>query len=145
MNKKEVDISLVSRQFEDPDDLNDFEQTEVLTQGTLEETENGFIVEYEETEASGFEGCVTTIELAGKDKVIMSRRGNAASNMIIQAGEKHYCIYGTLYGNFEVGITAREIHDLSDDKVKKLAFSYVVDVNSSLIGLFDLQLEVKMR
>ena len=145
MIKKEVDISLVSRQYEDPDNKEVFEQTEVFTQGTLEETENGYIVEYEETEASGFEGCVTSIELAGPDKVIMSRRGNAASNMVIKTGEKHYCVYGTLFGNFDVGVTARDIQDLSDKDIKMLEFSYVVDVNSSLIGLFELRLEVKMR
>ena len=146
MDKKEVDIVLVSRQYEDfDDDPVNYEQTEVLSVGTFEKTANGYLIEYEESEATGFEGCITKIESFGKKKVVMSRRGNVSSELVIEPGEKHHCVYGTLYGNFEVGVEARKITDKLTDEGGRLSFSYVVDVNSGLIGTFDIDIQLKLR
>lgn len=141
LNKKDVDIRLISRQS----DGEDTEETEVLSQGKLWRTENGFVVEYEESEATGYEGCVTTLETVGEDKVMMSRTGTVTSNMVVQTGEKHHCVYGTLYGNFEVGVAAKRIEVGLSDEGGSLFFSYVVDVNSSYVGDFEISVDVKAR
>ena len=146
MINKEVDIRLVSRQYEDYTEApSDFEQTEVLSVGTYEKTASGYAVEYEESEASGFEGCVTRIECFDSGKVIMSRRGEVTSEMVIEPNEKHHCIYGTLFGNFEVGVEALKIKNTLNDEGGTLFFSYVVDVNSSLLGTFEIDIQIKSR
>ncbi len=146
MDIKDVDIKLVSRQYEDfDDDPANYEQTEVLSVGTYKKTANGYVIEYEESEATGFEGCTTRIESFGKKKVVMSRRGSVSSELVIEPGEKHHCVYGTLYGNFEVGVEARKVSDKLTDDGGKLAFTYVVDVNSGLIGTFDIDIQLKIR
>lgn len=69
MDIKDVDIKLVSRQYEDfDDDPANYEQTEVLSVGTYKKTADGYVIEYEESEATGFEGCTTRIESFGKKK-----------------------------------------------------------------------------
>ena len=141
--KKEADIRLISRQFES--EGAEAEQTEVMSQGTFEVTEEGFGIEYEESEATGYEGAVTRLESFGTGKVIMSRTGSVTSNMVVHTGEKHHCIYGTLYGNFEVGVEARKIVNELTEKGGRLFFSYVVDINSSYLGLFEIEVEVKLR
>lgn len=141
MNIKEVDIRLISRQS----DGEDTEETEVLSQGTFARTDDGFVIEYEESEATGYEGCVTRLETVGSEKVMMSRTGTVTSNMVVQTGEKHHCIYGTLYGNFEVGVAAKKIEVSLDDDGGSLFFSYVVDVNSSYVGDFEIAVDVKRR
>ena len=88
LDKREVDIRLVSRQFEEQG--GEPELTEVMSLGTLEVTDEGFAVEYEESEATGFEGCVTRLECFGDKKVVMSRTGSVTSNMVIELGEKHH-------------------------------------------------------
>ena len=65
--------------------------------------------------------------------------------MTVQLGEKHHCVYGTLFGNFEVGVAAKKINVKLDDNGGTLYFSYVVDVNSSYIGDFEISVEVKPR
>ncbi len=141
--KREADIKLVSRQFDDPG--GEPEQTEVLSLGTFEVTDEGYAIEYEESEATGFEGCVTRLETFGGKKVIMTRTGNVTSNMVVQDGEKHHCIYGTLYGNFEVGVEAQKIDISLNEEGGRLFFSYVVDVNSSYVGVFEIEVEVCLR
>ncbi len=146
MDIKDVDIKLVSRQYEDfDDDPANYEQTEVLSVGTYKKTADGYVIEYEESEATGFEGCTTRIESFGKKKVVMSRRGSVSSELVIEPGEKHHCVYGTLYGNFEVGVEARKVSDKLTDDGGKLTFTYVVDVNSGLIGTFDIDIQLKIR
>ncbi|ADU22893.1 DUF1934 domain-containing protein [Ruminococcus albus] len=146
MDIKDVDIKLVSRQYEDfDDDPANYEQTEVLSVGTYKKTADGYVIEYEESEATGFEGCTTRIESFGKKKVVMSRRGSVSSELVIEPGEKHHCVYGTLYGNFEVGVEARKVSDKLTDDGGRLTFTYVVDVNSGLIGTFDIDIQLKIR
>lgn len=146
MDIKDVDIKLVSRQYEDFDDAPaNYEQTEVLSVGTYKKTADGYVIEYEESEATGFEGCTTRIESFGKKKVVMSRRGSVSSELVIEPGEKHHCVYGTLYGNFEVGVEARKVSDKLTDDGGRLTFTYVVDVNSGLIGTFDIDIPASAR
>ena len=65
--------------------------------------------------------------------------------MVIEPGEKHHCVYGTLFGNFEVGVEALKINTELDEKGGRLFFSYVVDVNSSLLGTFEVDIQIKSR
>ena len=58
MTSKEVSIKLVSRQS----DGNTKEETELISAGLYEATEKGYRISYEESEATGFEGSVTTLE-----------------------------------------------------------------------------------
>ncbi|MBP1532532.1 MAG: DUF1934 domain-containing protein [Ruminococcus sp.] len=141
MEAKDVDIKLISRQF----DGETTEETEVLSQGRFGVTDEGYFIEYEESEATGYEGSTTRLENFGTDKVTMSRSGSVTSNMTVQLGEKHHCVYGTLFGNFEVGVAAKKINVKLDDNGGTLYFSYVVDVNSSYIGDFEISVEVKPR
>ena len=57
MTSKEVSIKLVSRQS----DGNTKEETELISAGLYEATEKGYRISYEESEATGFQGSVTTL------------------------------------------------------------------------------------
>ena len=73
----------------------------------------------------------------------MSRTGSVSSNLIVELGTKHHCVYGTPYGDFMVGVNAKSIDSELDEKGGKLDFKYVIDVNSSYVGDFDVYIEVK--
>jgi uncharacterized beta-barrel protein YwiB (DUF1934 family) len=73
----------------------------------------------------------------------MSRSGSVSSNLIVELGKKHHCVYGTPYGDFMVGVNANYIHSDLGDNGGKLDFRYVIDVNSSYVGDFDISIEVK--
>ena len=135
--KKDVSIRLLSRQ----NDGSDTEETELWWLGTLEMTEGGYIISYEETEATGFEGSTTSLEFFDSNKVVMNRRGNVVSNLVIEMGKKHHCAYGTPYGEFMVGINATSIKSTVGADGGLLEFHYVIDVNSSYVGDFDVKIE----
>lgn len=139
--KKDVTISLISTQS----DGTDSEQTELITQGKYQKTADGYVLSYEETEATGFEGSVTKLAVTGSDKIVMTRTGAAASNLVIETGKKHHCHYGTPYGEFMVGVNAKEIRNSVTEKGGRLDFKYVIDVNSSYVGDFSISINVKTQ
>ena len=124
MTSKEVSIKLVSRQS----DGNTKEETELISAGLYEATEKG---------------SVTTLETEGCRKVTMNRTGTVEANLVVDIGEKQHCVYGTPYGDFMIGITAKTIRSDLDENGGMLFFHYVLDVNSSYIGDFEIAIEVK--
>ena len=136
--KKDVTISLVSTQS----DGIDSEQTELITQGRYKKTADGYVLSYDETEATGFKDSVTELTVTGSEKVVMTRSGAVSSNLVIEAGKKHHCHYGTPYGEFMIGVNTKEIKSSVTEKGGKLEFSYVIDVNSSYVGDFNIAIDV---
>lgn len=138
MGEIKVKIKLISTQS----DGYDKEQTEILTDGEYNITDTGYLITYEESAATGFEGSVTSLEVIGDNKVVMERNGEVSSNLIMELGEKHHCVYGTPYGVFEVGVDARRIDSKLDENGGKLFIHYVIDVNSGYVGDFEISVEV---
>lgn len=139
MKAKDVNITLISTQS----DGNDKQSTELFTKGKLFVKDSAIVISYEESEATGFEGSVTTLEVYREDKVVMERKGAASSQLIIEKGKKHFCRYGTPYGDFTIGVNASEIKSNLDENGGKLKFCYVLDINASYLGDFEIDIEVK--
>lgn len=139
MKSREVTINLISTQR----DGDEKQTTELFTKGKLAVFPDKLRIFYEESEATGFEGSITTLDVYGQEKVIMERKGSAQSQLIIEKGKKHFCRYGTPYGDFTIGVSSGEIDSSLNEKGGKLRFCYVLDINSSLIGSFQIDIEVK--
>ena len=139
MKAKDVNITLISTQS----DGNDKQSTELFTKGKLSFCDEKAIISYEESEATGFEGSVTTLEVFGNEKVVMERKGPATSQLIIEKGKKHFCRYGTPYGDFTIGVNAQQIDSKLTCEGGSLRFCYVLDINASYIGDFEIDITVK--
>ena len=59
----------------------DPDSTELMTEGTLEQTADGLRISYQETELTGMEGTCTTFEI-GPSRVILRRIGRASSTLL---------------------------------------------------------------
>ena len=130
---KDVLIKLISTQ----NDGEDSESTELITRGKFGREKDGYIIEYDETEATGYAGSKTKIKAfdSGR-KIAMERTGSTQSTLIAELGKKHHCQYGTPYGDFMVGVNTKEIKKELDSGGGQLDFSYVIDINSSFVGDF---------
>ena len=118
--KNNVLISLTSIQWQE-DEKN---ETELLTKAKMTH-ENGWdIISYEDTSATGFDGSVTTI------KVDDSRN---ASMLSLEIGRKHFCQYGTPYGNLQIGVYTHAIENTLAEN-GRLYLKYTLDLNSSYLS-----------
>ena len=137
--KKNVSIKLISKQS----DGEQSDKLELFTEGVFKFTKDNYEISYSETEATGFEGAVTKLSVIDGSRITMTRSEPAQSNLIIEMGKKHHCHYGTPYGEFMVGVTAKDIESNMTEKGGTLGFRYVIDVNSGYVGDFEIDIDVK--
>lgn len=119
------------------------EEMELITEGKYTKTADGYVITYDESEVTGFKGSKTVLTTVGNKQVTMQRKGSTVSNLIIEKDKKHHCHYGTPYGDFMVGITARNINSALEENGGELYFKYVIDINSSYISEQEIFINVK--
>ena len=106
----------------------DSDTVELMTRGSLVHKEGAYYIVYKETEATGYEGCTTTVKVAeDARKVSMLRYGKVPSQLIVEKGTRHLCHYETGYGAISLGVAADVIeHELTEEG-GKLKFSHTLD------------------
>ena len=104
------------------------DRIQLKTRGSFVRRGGSFFITYEESETTGYAGCVTTVKVAEDGRrVAMLRYGRAASQLIIEKGVRHVCHYDTGVGALSLGVAADEIeHALTDDG-GEVRFSYTLD------------------
>ena len=140
MNEKDVMITLNTKQS---DGLNS-EHMEIITEGKYNKFKDGYIISYKDSEATGFNGSSTVLKATQSNKVEIERTGTSQSQIIIEKANKHHCHYGTPYGAVMIGVTAREIKSCLNDNGGDLFFKYVIDINSSFISDYEVNINVKL-
>lgn len=118
-------------------------ETEVITSGIFRKINSGYELKYDETDATGFEGCKTTLKILNGSRIEFVRSGAYESELFIERGKKNFCLYGTPFGEMTLGCQAKNVESRLTDIGGKVSASYVLDINSALIGDYDLEIEVK--
>lgn len=117
--------------------------TELLTTGRLYRHKGTYLIAYNESTATGYEGSKTTLRLTDDGSIHLKRSGSTSSNLIIEKGKKHHCHYGTLYGDFMVGIATDQVSSTLSDAGGDLYFKYTVDINASYMSENEIFVNVK--
>ena len=128
--KRKVLLSILGKQsYQDqkPDVM------ELVTEGTMDFTNGGWDISYQETELTGMAGTTTTFEVQGK-KVILTRSGGVNSQMIFEEGRQHTSLYETPFGELPVDIqTSRLMHNLTE-RGGLMEIKYSIAVAHSVTG-----------
>lgn len=128
--EKEVLINITSTQSQEGEEP---EEVELFTTGTLCRSGEGWRIAYEESEATGFEGCRTLVEVTDDlRRATMTRIGPASSQLIIERGVRHQCNYDTGFGSLIIGVLGDRILSTLTEEGGLLEFAYSLDVNASL-------------
>lgn len=126
MKNDDVMITLTSIQWQN----GERSQTELVTRANLSKSGRTDIISYEDTEATGFEGSVTTIRIDSGKSASIIREGTANSALFLETGKKHFCQYGTPYGTLQLGIYTHEIRNTLA-KNGSIYMKYTLDLNAS--------------
>ena len=104
------------------------DSVQLMTRGSFVRRGGSFFITYEESETTGYAGCVTTVKVAEDGRrVAMLRYGRAASQLIIEKGVRHVCHYDTGVGALSLGVAADEIEHALTDEGGEVRFSYTLD------------------
>lgn len=123
--KSNVMISLTSIQWQDGEKC----ETELITQARHTKSGKFDVISYEDTEATGFEGSVTTIKTDGISAYI-TREGTANSVLSLEVGKKHFCQYETPYGSMQLGIYTHNVDNTISEN-GRLYLKYSLDLNAA--------------
>lgn len=136
--KSNILISLTSIQWQDDEKS----ETELLTKASCHRENGCYVISYEDTSATGFEGSVTTIQVDDNRNASIIRRGTANSALTLEMGKKHYCQYGTPYGNLQIGVFTHTIDNELENE-GRLYLKYTLDLNSSYLSDNEIILKIQ--
>ncbi len=112
----------------------DIDTVNLMTRGKFSYKDGSFFISYEESEATGYAGNVTTVQVENSDKVSMLRAGSMPSQLVIERGKRHVCHYDSGAGVISLGVAADEIISHLTESGGDLTFSYSLDTGSSHIS-----------
>ncbi|MGN0983213.1 MAG: DUF1934 domain-containing protein [Gemmiger sp.] len=104
------------------------ETVELMTRGSLAHKSGAYYIVYRETEATGYDGCTTTVRVTDDARLVtMTRFGKAPSQLVIEKGTRHLCHYETGFGALSLGVAADVIENGLGETGGRLQFSYTLD------------------
>ena len=126
--EKDVVISIKGMQkYEntDPDVI------ELVTAGRLARDGKSYTLSYQESELTGLEGTLTTIQVDG-EQVTLMRVGEFNTQMVFREGRRHLSMYNTPYGAMAIGVNTRHLLAELDDHGGNIEIDYCIEVDHAV-------------
>lgn len=117
--------------------------TELVTEGVYRMEGDTAHISYEDSEATGFEGSVTEVEVQGERLASIRRSGTATSNLVIETNKKHYCHYAMPFGEMVIGVYTHAIRNRLTPEGGELFLRYTIDMNGSYLSDNEIRLSVR--
>lgn len=138
-----VVISIKARQqyYQEQDQAPDY--IELVSAGTLEQTENGFTISYQESELTGLEGTTTVLQVAqNQNQVTLMRQGEVNSVMVFEEGRQHVSVYDTPDGSLAICVNTARLRSAMNDRGGDIEIEYSIDIDSAVSGVNRFQIHV---
>jgi len=105
------------------------ESIELVTEGRLSKQPEELLIEYDESELTGIEGCTTTLVL--KDNcVTMERNGTLSMQMEFAAGRVFNSSLNTPYGTINLHVFASRVESELKETEGRLSLEYELSMGS---------------
>ena len=121
------------------------DSSELFSRGEYRSHDGCYYIDYDESEATGFEGSHVQLCVKGSDVVTMTRTGRAFSSLVFERGQRHFCHYGTEYGDCMIGITTSSLHVQAEEDRRRNSGKYSIDVNAGLMLENEIKINVKKK
>ena len=126
-----------SHQGQEPDAM------ELVTEGTMEFTDGGWDISYEESELTGLQGVTTTFRVE-PDVVTLTRTGALRSTMEFRVGQAHDSLYQMDFGTLMLTVITRHLffdilpeggcidilYDIEIEKMESGCVEYHLDIRT---------------
>lgn len=121
----------------------DTDKVSLMTRGSFIQKNGSFFISYKETEATGYEGNITTVKVEASGRVSMLRFGSMPSQLVIEPGRRHVCHYDSGYGSLSLGVSADEIDNRLTEHGGNITFSYMLDSGEAQISRNQVKITVQ--
>ena len=118
---------------------------ELTTEGTLREFEGDYIVTYSDDPTESGEKTKTQLTIQKNGTVILDRRGDLNSRLIITQGERNNCLYSIPQGSMTLGIYGKEVKSNITSFGGTLKMVYSIDMNLQPLSDNEVEIFVEER
>ena len=115
---------------------------ELVTKGRLSRVGESYTLSYQESELTGLEGTLTTIQVDG-GQVTLMRVGEFNTQLVCQEGRRHLSMYNTPYGAMSIGVNTRHLMASLTDQGGDIEVDYTIEVDHALAGRNVFRINVK--
>lgn len=120
------------------------ERIELVTEGSMEKTPEGWEITYQESALTGLEGVTTTFQVIPQ-QITLKRVGKLNSEMVFRKGEIHNSLYQMEFGALMLTVCAKEVFwDLSESG-GTIDLVYGIEIEQSSAGVIEYHLEIKAK
>lgn len=118
---------------------------ELSTEGTLREFEGDYIITYSDdpTESGTQTKAQLTIQKSGT--VILDRRGDLNSRLVITEGERNNCLYAIPQGSMTLGIYGKQVKSNMTASGGTVKMVYSIDMNLQPLSDNEVEIFVEER
>lgn len=120
------------------------EVIELVTEGMLEKTADGWTLTYEESDLTGLKGVTTTFAVSA-DRIVLDRKGPLCSQMVFQEGVFHESLYQMEFGALMITVCASKVCCNITEKGGTIDLTYAIDIEQSTAGVIDYHLKIQAK
>ena len=117
---------------------------ELVTEGTLENLDDGWKLCYEESELTGLAGVCTTFQIQDKT-VTLIRTGKLNSQMVFEEGVPHDSLYEMEFGALMLTVCAIRVETNLTQAGGTINLKYSIEVEHNAAGMIDYHLDIKTK
>ena len=117
---------------------------ELVTEGTLENLDDGWNLCYEESELTGLAGVCTTFQIQDKT-VTLIRTGKLNSQMVFEEGVPHDSLYEMEFGALMLTVCAIRVETNLTQAGGTIDLKYSIEVEHNAAGMIDYHLDIKTK
>ena len=122
----------------------DPEIIELVTEGTMKTTSNGWDISYEESDLTGLAGT-TTVFRVEPGCITLTRTGPLSSQMVFREGVYHDSLYQMPFGTMMISVCANKVHyDLSGNG-GIIDLVYAIEIENTTAGTIEYHLDIQRK
>lgn len=123
-------ISIIGEQCVDGQD----DRIEVMTTGNYMIKNGHHYIAYKEYDADSPDTYFNNLVKVEGELVTISRKGPVSSQLLLEKGRRHQCLYQTIAGDLMIGVFTKTLKNNLDEKGGTLEVSYTLDFNTDLVS-----------
>ena len=118
---------------------------ELSTEGTLRVFENEYTITYSEDQTVEGSNTKTLLTITEENTVILERRGDLNSRLIITEGERNSCLYAIPQGSLTLGIYGKEVKCDMTESGGRVKMVYTIDIDLQPLSENEVEILVEER
>mgnify|MGYP000488557971 FL=1 len=134
-------ISIVGEQKVEGQD----DRIEVITEGKYMMKNGRFLINYKEYDEDLPDKFLNNLVKVENETVTISRKGPLSSQLILEKGKRHQCMYQTIAGTLSIGVFTKTLNNNLNENGGSLEVIYTLDFNSDLVSENRFKIDIEKK